>query len=118
MTPEELEARVQANAPAQKPQAPSPVQHVSQAIGCSDQHALTMARAKKLIDANNILHCWTCGDPTDWHVSLHCPVCRVDGLRRSQERQEQQRRACAERRQEEQSRPQQKVGGRSFRDEY
>ena len=99
---------------------PSPVQHISSALGCSDAHALEMAKAWGLIDQDNVLHCGKCGDATDWHVSLHCVHCRLEAIRLAPERMRQERerrKAEAERRkaQQEQTRP---VAGRSFRDGY
>jgi hypothetical protein len=50
---------------------------VGESLGCSDRHAVDMARSKGLIDADNMLHCWRCSQVCDWHVSLHCEPCRL-----------------------------------------
>lgn len=101
---------------------PSPLQPIG--LGLSDameQGAREWARKWRLIDADGHLHCAGCGEVTPWHVSLHCPPCRVDELRDRPERLRRERQAELERqqreREEEQSRPQ-RVGGRSFRDGY
>ena len=119
MTDEELRASL-GNRPS-LPERPSPVQHVSESLGCSDAHAAVFARAKGLIDADNMLHCWHCSEVCDWHVSLHCAPCRISAPDRKRERDRIEReRQLAERQREQQepSRPQQRVAGRSFRDEY
>ena len=55
---------------------------VGEIVGCSDQHALTMARSRGLIDADNMLHCWRCAKVCDWHVSLHCEPCQAQMRKR------------------------------------
>ncbi len=118
MTPAELEARIDQGLSPPKPQKPNPVHHVSEALGCSDQHAVTQARARGLIDADNMLRCWQCKRVCDWHVSLHCGPCQDAHRAREPERQRAIREAeRAEReRSQDQSRP--RSAGRSFRDEY
>lgn len=117
MTDEELEASL-----ASRPRPPAPpmkTRPVSEILGCSDDHALAIAKSKGLIDRDNMLHCWHCKAICDWHVSLHCFDCRAGAPARKREREQQEReRAAAERREQEQSRPVQRVGGRSFRDGY
>lgn len=116
MTDEEIRASL-ASQP-RPPASPMKTLPVSEVLGCSDQDALTMARAKGLIDADNRLHCWNCSVVCGWHVSLHCFDCRAGAPTRKREREHQEReRAVAESRAQEQSRPQ-RVGGRSFRDGY
>lgn len=121
MTPEELEAALARGAwvSAKKTSAPNPLQPLGVTLGCSDAHALTIARARGLIDADGWLHCWHCKEATDWHVSLHCPGCRASSpaRKREQDRREREQRAEEQRRQEP-SPPAQRVGGRSFREDY
>lgn len=87
-----------------------------------EQGAREWAREWRLIDAQGQLHCAQCRKVTEWHVSLHCLVCRVDEQRERPERlrreREERQRMAEQQRLEEQSRPVQRVGGRSFRDGY
>jgi hypothetical protein len=116
MTDEEIRASL-ASQP-RPPASPSKTLAVKDILGCSDDHALTIARSKGLIDADNMLHCWHCKEVCGWHVSLHCFDCRAGAPARKREREHQEReRAATESRAQEQSRPQ-RVGGRSFRDGY
>jgi len=85
-----------------------------------EECARSLARKHRLIDRDGQLHCWQCGGPIGWHVSLLCPLCRADAPRRKRE-QEAKERAERERQrleEQEQSRPVQRVANRSFRDEY
>ena len=116
MTDDELRAALPHRDP--KPEKANPARHVSEIVGCDDQHAATFARAKGLIDADGMLHCWKCSEVTDWHVSLHCAPCRVESRARAPERRRLEQDAARRQRDQEQSRPQQRVAGRSFRDEY
>ena len=82
--------------------------------------ARAIARKYRLIDETGQLHCWNCGGPCAWHVSLHCVLCKAEALRAERDRRraaylEQQK---VQAREQEQSRPQQRAGGRSFRDDY
>lgn len=123
MTPEELDEALRRGAwvtPPKPATAPSPTRPVSESLGCSDAHAATMARALGLIDAEDRLHCWSCGEPCDWHVSLHCAGCRLDTIRNEPERQRQERarqKLARQHEQQQQSQPQ-RVANRSFRDGY
>lgn len=120
MTPEELDEALRRGAWVAPPKPASPVQPVGGAlgdmIGDCDQ---ALAGKHRLIDDQNQLHCWNCGDPTDWHVSLHCTPCRVRSVREAPERRrlEYQRQEAERRRELERSSPVQKVANRSFRDE-
>jgi len=120
MTADEIEDALARGAWVPKPSGPNPARPVSEVVGCSDHDALVMARAKRLVDQDNILHCWNCGTACDWHVSLHCAPCRVTERRERPERQRVEREAqrAQRQREQEQSRPQQRVANRSFRDEY
>lgn len=102
---------------------PSPLQPIG--LGLADameQGARDWARKWKLIDRDGNLHCANpaCRKVTEWHVSLHCLVCRVNERTERPERLRRERQEMLERQQQEQeqSRPQQRVGGRSFRDGY
>lgn len=112
MTDEEIRASL-ASQP-RPPASPSRTLPVKDILGCSDDHALTIARSRGLIDADNMLHCWHCKEVCDWHVSLHCFDCRAGAPARKRERE----RAAELKRDQEQSRPVQRVSGRSFRDGY
>ena len=82
--------------------------------------ARALAARHNLIDQDGNLTCWNCYQPCPWHVSLHCTPCRVSSIAGAPERRrlEYEARKSQEQREQEQSRPQQKVGGRSFRDDY
>lgn len=120
MTPADLQAALDRGAWVAPAATPSPVLHVSAALGCSDEHAVTVARAKGLIGADGMLRCWNCSVVTDWHVSLHCTPCRVESKRTDPERRRSEwlSRQQESKQEQEQSRPVARVGGRSFRDGY
>jgi len=120
MTPEALTRALEQGVPVHSPTKPSPVRPVSEVLGCSDQDALEMARAKGLIGEDNVLRCWHCKQPCDWHVSLHCAPCRFSApaRKREQDRIAKERQTALRQRQSEQSTPPARVGGRSFRDGY
>ena len=82
---------------------------------CARAHA----RKHRLIDDTGQLHCWNCGGPCAWHVSLHCVLCRADSLRAAPDRRraEYQQRKLAES-QAEPSRPREMVAGMRFGDDY
>lgn len=114
MTDEEIQAALGSlPKPADPPMKTAPI---GELLGCSDAHAATYARAKGLIDADNRLHCWNCHQVTDWHVSLHCPACRVESRVRAPERRRIERETAMATKQREQARP--VAAPRSFRDGY
>lgn len=81
--------------------------------------ARSLAHQHRLIDETGQLHCWNCKGPCAWHVSLHCYLCKAESLRTAPDRRraEYQQRKLAES-QVEPSRPQQRVAGRRFGDDY
>ncbi len=94
MTPEELDQALrQKPRPQPAPLLPASVQPLSQAIGCSDQDALRMARAKNLLGEDGQLYCWSCSGPCPWHVSLHCDPCRERSIYFAPERRRAERQA-------------------------
>jgi len=82
--------------------------------------ARAIARKHRLIDETGQLHCWNCGGPCAWHVSLHCVLCKAESLRAEPDRRRKEYEAqkAIDARAAEPSRPQQRAGGRSFRDDY
>lgn len=119
MTPEELDEALRRGAWVAKPGPASPVAPLGDAIAATEDCAVALARKHRLIDDQDTLHCWNCGSPCDWHVSLHCVPCRVRSVREAPEhrRLEYQRQEAERRRQLERSAPVQRVANRSFRDE-
>lgn len=83
---------------------------------CARAHAAK----HRLIDDTGQLHCWNCGGPCAWHVSLHCYLCKAESLRTAPDRRrkEYEDRKAEDQRAADQSRPQQRAVGRSFRDGY
>lgn len=117
MTPEDLDAALSAPPrPQRQPLSPSPARPISEAFGCSDQHARTLADHHGLIDDEGILHCWNCRGRCHWHVSLHCDPCRERSIREAPERRFQARQAEIERQNLELQRSAPRVAnGRAFR---
>lgn len=123
MTAEQLDAALARGAWVSPPREASPVQPMGAAIADTmEACALALARRHRLIDAAGQLHCWNCGGPCGWHVSLHCVLCQAEERRTRPERRRRERERVrlewerAAREQEEQSRPVQRVANRSFRD--
>jgi len=118
MTDEEIKSAL--GSQPKPTETPMHTRPASEIVGVTDAHALTFARAKKLIDQDGWLHCWNCDVACDWHVSLHCTTCRVRSIYSAPERQREERRLEREKRdtEQEQSRPIQRVANRSFRDDY
>lgn len=123
MTAEQLQAAMDRGAWVSPPREALPVQPMGAAIADTmEACALALARRHRLIDGEGQLHCWNCGGPCGWHISLHCVLCqaeerrtRPERRRRELERQRLERQR--ERDEEQKSRPVQRVANRSFRDE-
>jgi hypothetical protein len=50
-----------------------------------------MALAKKLVDEDGQLYCWSCSGQCPWHVSLHCDPCRQRSIHFAPERERAER---------------------------
>lgn len=129
MKADEIEAALERGAWVSPPRAPSPLQPIAGDVAVDPRHVRNMAEAHRLIGDGDQLHCWGCSDrgirnPIDWHVSLCCFECRAEERRTRSDRQRREwqdrqarDKAAATVREEEQSRPQQRVANRSFRDD-
>jgi hypothetical protein len=120
VNPEALEQALQQ--PYQPPEpAPSPVQPIGAGITeAVEDCARSLAQKHRLIDDTGQLHCWHCGGPCAWHVSLQCVLCRKDSPRRKREQDERERaeKRAQQQREQEQSRPVQRVANRRYGDDY
>jgi hypothetical protein len=118
--PEELEQALQQPHQAPTP-SPSPLQPIGAGmLEAMEECARAYAKKHRLIDETGQFHCWECGGPCAWHVSLQCVLCREDAPRRKREQDERERleRRAQQQREQEQSRPVQRVANRRYGDDY
>lgn len=120
MKHEEIQAALDRGAWVSQPER-SPLQPIGDSTGQAvEDCARDLARLHRLLDADGQLHCWHCGRPCPWHVSLLCgDRCRAEVRRQGDAQRQRERQVEVDRkaREREQSRPVQRVANRRFGDD-
>ncbi len=117
MTPEELDEALRRGAWVAPQRAPA-LQPIGASIDSAiEDCALSLAHRHRLIDETGQLHCWACGGPCAWDVSLHCVLCKAESKRTRPERERIEREAqrAREQRERERNLPPQGQPRRAFR---